>query len=181
MLSVQPKFVSCMLLLPGSTSCVTFSLQFRSYYSSDLFLPFSPDFLISVHHLRSFHSWFSSLSLQLSWLCLKFIFTWFLVNLSSVCPHWYSPLSLPSYFCPTEVEGEHSSWSAGLSQTLLQHSMANYLESLFFCFFLRKNIRSWTEGNKTKYPKIGNKLTNQKKDNFWHEIFPEKWKLFRSV
>lgn len=56
MRTTQSKFVNYLLLLPGNTSHVTFSLQFRSFSSSsDLFLPFSAAFLISVHHLNSFH------------------------------------------------------------------------------------------------------------------------------
>lgn len=145
MLNVQLKFVNCMLLLPGNTSCVTFSLQFRSFQSSsDLFLPFSPDFLISVHHLRSFH--FTVFKIVLALLKDLHIFTWFLVNLSPVCPPWYfpSPLSLPAYFYPTEIAGGHSTWNVGLSQTLLQNSMANYLE---YFFFLQKKHMKLKEKN----------------------------------
>lgn len=52
--SVQPPFISYVFLIPGNASGVTFSLQFRSRYSSsDLFLPFPPAAVISVCHLNS--------------------------------------------------------------------------------------------------------------------------------
>lgn len=54
---------------------------------------------------------------------LPTLFTFFLASHSPICHHWYfpSPLSLPSYFNPTGTEGRHSTWKAGLYQTLLQY------------------------------------------------------------
>lgn len=134
MLSVQPKFVNCMLLLPGNTSCVTFSLQFRS--SSPPLIFFCPFLQISqslstiwgLSTLDSLHYLYNFLHFAERSSHFYMIFS---QSFSIMPPLILSPFST-IHFYPTEIKGGHSTWNVGLSQTLLQHSIANYLESFFF-------------------------------------------------